>query len=146
MAVTVRLQAGFPVGSVASGTHAVHVEVSGPETRRITLAEGVVPADRDFELTWTPAPGVVPRLGLFREEVGGQTYLLATVTPPEVAGPRPARDITFVVDNSGSMAGASMRRATAGVLAGLARLTPRDRVNVICFHAQAFEIQTASYA
>ena len=133
VAVTVRLQAGFPVGSVESGTHAVHVEASGPATRRITLAEGVVPADRDFELTWSPVPGVVPRLGLFREEIGGETYLLATVNPPEATGPRPPRDITFVVDNSGSMAGASMRQAKAGVLAGLARLTPRDRVNVIRF-------------
>ena len=132
--VTVRLEAGFALGAVRSATHAIHVAETGPQGRRITLAEGVVPADRDFELTWEPAPSRAPELGLFREEVAGRTYLLATVSPPEAeAAPRPARDVTFVIDNSGSMAGASMRQAKAGLLAGLARLTPRDRVNVIRF-------------
>ncbi|KAB1073587.1 marine proteobacterial sortase target protein [Methylobacterium planeticum] len=136
VAVTVRLEAGFAIGAVRSATHPIRVEETGPQGRRITLAEGVVPADRDFELTWEPAPSRTPGLGLFREEVGGRTYLLATLNPPEAeaaASARPARDVTFVIDNSGSMAGASMRQAKAGLLAGLARLSLRDRFNVIRF-------------
>ncbi|MDP4021031.1 marine proteobacterial sortase target protein [Methylobacterium sp. NEAU 140] len=134
--VTVRLQAGFALGAVRSATHAIRVEETGPEARRVTLAEGVVPADRDFELTWEAASSPVPGLGLFRESVAGQTYLLAALNPPEIAteaAERPARDVTFVIDNSGSMAGPSLRQAKAGLLAGLARLTPRDRFNVIRF-------------
>jgi Ca-activated chloride channel family protein len=134
--VTVRLQAGFPLGAVRSATHAIRVTEEGPESRRITLAEGVVPADRDLELTWEPAPTRAPSLGLFRETVAGRTYLLATLNPPAAAfatTARPARDVTFVIDNSGSMAGPSMRQAKAGLLAGLARLTPQDRFNVIRF-------------
>lgn len=136
VAVTVRLRAGFALGAVRSATHAIRVTEAGPETRTVTLAEGVVPADRDLELTWEPAPGPMPGLGLFREAVAGRTYLLATLNPPATAidaAARPARDVTFVIDNSGSMAGASMRQAKAGLLAGLARLTPRDRFNVIRF-------------
>jgi Ca-activated chloride channel family protein len=136
VAVTVRLQAGFAVGAVHSATHAIRVTEAGPEARTITLADGVVPADRDLELTWEPVPSRMPGLGLFRETVAGRTYLLATLTPPTVeaeSAARPARDVTFVIDNSGSMAGASMRQAKAGLLAGLARLTPRDRFNVIRF-------------
>lgn len=132
--ITVRLQAGFPLGPVRSATHPLHVDETGPESRRVTLADGVVPADRDFELTWEPVPSREPRLGLFRETVAGHTYLLATVTPPDAnAAPRQPRDVVFVIDNSGSMAGASMRQAKAGLLAGLARLTPRDRFTVIRF-------------
>ncbi|GJE13207.1 marine proteobacterial sortase target protein [Methylobacterium longum] len=136
VAVTVRLQAGFAIGAVRSVTHAIHVTVTGPEARTITLAEGVVPADRDLELTWEPAQSRMPGLGLFRETVAGRTYLLAAVNPPALeadAPARPARDVTFVIDNSGSMAGASMRQAKAGLLAGLVRLTPRDRFNIIRF-------------
>ncbi|WP_457104727.1 marine proteobacterial sortase target protein [Methylobacterium sp. P5_C11] len=136
VAVTVRLQAGFAVGAVQSATHAIRVTETGPEARTVTLAEGVVPADRDLELTWAPIPSRVPGLGLFRETVAGRTYLLATVNPPTIeadAAARPARDVTFVIDNSGSMSGASMRQAKAGLLAGLGRLTPRDRFNVIRF-------------
>ena len=51
-------------------------------TRIITLAEGPVPADRDFELTWKPAAEKAPSVGLFREHVGNADYLLAFVTPP----------------------------------------------------------------
>ncbi|MCJ2066127.1 marine proteobacterial sortase target protein [Methylobacterium sp. J-088] len=136
VAVTVRLQAGFAVGAVQSATHAIRVTETGPEARTITLADGVVPADRDLELTWTPAPSRVPDLGLFRETVAGRTYLLAAVNPPAIetdAAARPARDVTFVIDNSGSMSGASMRQAKAGLLAGLGRLTSQDRFNVIRF-------------
>jgi Ca-activated chloride channel family protein len=136
VAVTVRLQAGFAIGAVHSATHAIRVTEAGPEARTVTLADGAVPADRDLELTWEPVPSRMPGLGLFRETVAGRTYLLATLTPPTVeaeAAARPARDVTFVIDNSGSMAGASMRQAKAGLLAGLAGLTPRDRFNVIRF-------------
>ncbi|MHC2001901.1 marine proteobacterial sortase target protein [Methylobacterium sp. CM6241] len=132
--ITVRLQAGFPLGMVRSATHPLHVDETGPESRRVTLADGVAPADRDFELTWEPVPSMEPRLGLFRETVAGRTYLLATVTPPDAnAARRQPRDVVFVIDNSGSMSGASMRQAKAGLLAGLARLTPSDRFTVIRF-------------
>ena len=134
VAITVRLDAGFPVGALRSATHPIRVEETGPTARRVTLGEGVVPADRDFELTWEPAPGAEPSLGLFREEIGGETYVLATLNPPTAAaGTRPPRDVNFVIDNSGSMAGDSRRQAKAGLLAGLARLHPEDRVNVIRF-------------
>ncbi len=136
VAVTVRLHAGFAIGAVRSATHAIQVTEAGSEARTVTLADGVVPADRDLEVTWEPAPNQAPDVGLFRESVAGQTYLLASVNPPAItvdAAVQPARDVTFVIDNSGSMAGPSMRQAKAGLLAGLARLTPRDRFNVIRF-------------
>src|SRR3954447_16325360 len=50
--ITVRLQAGFPLGEVKSHHHAVKIESPDSATRIIKLAEGPVPADRDFELTW----------------------------------------------------------------------------------------------
>ena len=50
--ITVRLQAGFPLGEVKSHHHAVTTETVADDTRVIKLAEGPVPADRDFELTW----------------------------------------------------------------------------------------------
>ena len=49
-AVTVRLQAGFPLGEVKSHFHAVKIDSPDNSTRVIKLAEGPVPADRDFEL------------------------------------------------------------------------------------------------
>ena len=85
VAVTVRLQPGFPLAEVKSHHHPVVTETVAGDARLIKLAEGPVPADRDFELTWKPAASAVPSVGLFRERVGDADYLLAFVTPPAVA-------------------------------------------------------------
>lgn len=130
----VRLQAGFPLGEVVSANHAVDIETQGPDSRVVTM-KGPVPANRDFDLSWTPAAGAAPSVGLFREKVAGEDYLLAFVTPPALAqteDKRP-RDVVFVIDNSGSMGGASMDQAKASLLYALGRLSPTDRFNVVRF-------------
>jgi len=134
--ITVRLQAGFPLGEVKSHHHAVQIESPDATTRIIRLAEGVVPADRDFELTWKPAAEKAPSVGLFREHVGNADYLLAFVTPPSVeqaVQKQLAREVIFVIDNSGSMGGTSIVQAKASLLYALGRLQPNDRFNVIRF-------------
>jgi Ca-activated chloride channel family protein len=134
--ITVRLQAGFPLGEVKSQHHQVRIESPDGATRIIRLAEGVVPADRDFELTWKPAAEAAPSVGLFREHVGDADYLLAFVTPPpiEQAEQKPLpREVIFVIDNSGSMGGTSIVQAKASLVYALGRLGPNDRFNVIRF-------------
>jgi len=134
--ITVRLQAGFPLGEVKSHHHAIETESPDSGTRIIRLAEGVAPADRDFELTWKPAAEKAPSVGLFREHVGDSDYLLAFVTPPSVeqAEKKPLpREVIFVIDNSGSMGGVSIIQAKASLIYALGRLQPGDRFNVIRF-------------
>src|SRR5437016_2961124 len=135
-AITVRLQAGFPLGEVKSHHHPVKTEKVDDSSQIIRLAEGVVPADRDFELTWTPAAEKAPTVGLFREHVGEADYLLAYVTPPSVEQAQQkqlAREVVFVIDNSGSMGGVSIIQAKASLVYALGRLQPNDRFNVIRF-------------
>lgn len=134
--ITVRLKAGFALGEVRSHHHNVKTESPDNATRIITLADGTVPADRDFELTWKPAADKAPSVGLFREHVGDADYLLAFVTPPsaEQATQKPLpREVVFVIDNSGSMGGTSIVQAKASLLYALGRLQPNDRFNVIRF-------------
>ena len=134
--ITVHLQAGFPLGDVKSQHHAVTIESPDPATRIIRLADGPVPADRDFELTWKPSAEKAPSVGLFREHVGDADYLLAFVTPPSVEQAEqkpPPREVIFVIDNSGSMGGTSITQAKASLIYGLSRLQPNDRFNVIRF-------------
>ena len=90
-AITVRLQAGFPLGEVKSHHHQVKIDSPDSSTRVIRLAEGLVPADRDFELTWKPAAEKAPSVGLFREHIGDADYLLAFVTPPRSNRPSRSR-------------------------------------------------------
>ena len=134
--ITVRLQAGFPLGEVKSHHHAIKTEMTDAGTSIIRLAEGPVPGNRDFELTWKPAAEQAPSVGLFREHVGDADYLLAFVTPPSVEQikqkPMP-REVIFVIDNSGSMGGVSIIQAKASLTYALGRLQSGDRFNVIRF-------------
>ena len=135
-AITVHLNAGFPLGEVKSVFHQIKIESPDASSRVITLAEGPVPADRDFELTWKPTAEIAPSVGLFREHVGSSDYLLAFVTPPSVeqAEKKPMpREVVFVIDNSGSMGGTSIAQAKASLIYALGRLQPNDRFNVIRF-------------
>jgi Ca-activated chloride channel homolog len=134
--ITVHLNAGFALGDVKSPFHAVKIDSPDATSRVISLADGEVPADRDFELTWKPLAEKAPSVGLFREHVGKADYLLAFITPPSVeqAERKPLpREVVFVIDNSGSMGGTSITQAKASLIFGLSRLQPGDRFNVIRF-------------
>ncbi|MBC8049389.1 MAG: marine proteobacterial sortase target protein, partial [Chitinophagales bacterium] len=132
--LSVRLNAGFALGEVKSHHHKVAVEAVSDDSQVLKL-DGAVAADRDFQLTWTPKSGRAPSAGLFRERIGVSDYVLGMITPPtvEAGEDRRPRETIFVIDNSGSMGGESIKQAKESLLFGLARLQPGDTFNVIRF-------------
>jgi Ca-activated chloride channel homolog len=134
VSINVNLNAGFALADVKSAFHKINVTTPDEQSRVLTLANAIIPADKDFELTWT-AKGTAPQVGLFHESINGKDYLLASITPPSVAGTAPSlpRETVFVIDNSGSMDGPSMDQAKAALLLGLDKLTAKDTFNVIRF-------------
>jgi len=135
VSIQVTLNAGFVLGDIKSSFHQMALDRPGDETASLTLAGGTVPADKDFELTWSPKVASVPQTALFHETVNGQDYLLAMVTPPtlESAAKLLPRELIFVIDNSGSMAGTSMVQAKQSLLYALDRLRAGDKFNVVRF-------------
>ncbi|MBB3386771.1 MULTISPECIES: marine proteobacterial sortase target protein [unclassified Rhizobium] len=129
----VNLNAGFPLDDVKSLYHSVKIDKVSDTERRIAL-DGDATADRDFVLEWSAIASNMPSVGLFREHVGKDDYVLAYVMPPAVATPQKAgREVVFVIDNSGSMGGTSIEQARASLDYALSRLEPNDRFNVIRF-------------
>jgi Ca-activated chloride channel family protein len=148
VSIEIHLRPGFPIANLISPYHRIVAEADPAGGRVVRLADGDVPADRDFELSWRSAAADAT-LGLFRERVGNQDYLMAMLTPPvdDRRHPTPPRELVFVIDNSGSMAGDSMEQAKASLLHALATLTPADRFNVIRFDdtmTQLFEAPVAA--
>jgi Ca-activated chloride channel family protein len=114
------------------------MEEPSPARRSITLAEGSVPANRDFELAWVPRLQDAPQAAWFTEEKDGRHYGLLTVLPPAASpAARLPREVVFVLDTSGSMSGASIRQAKEALLLALERLQPADRFEVIEFNSTA---------
>ncbi|MGD1955381.1 MAG: marine proteobacterial sortase target protein [Sphingomonadales bacterium] len=154
VSLTVDLAAGFPLGEVRSSYHPVTMTDKAEGHRIISLKEESVPADKDFELTWTPAAGPAPSAALFHETVEGEDYYLVMLTPPKGADvtdiaekKQPARDITFVIDTSGSMQGTSIRQARDSLAMAVKRLKAGDKFNIIqfnSFHEQLFPQSVAA--
>ncbi|NNG04381.1 MAG: marine proteobacterial sortase target protein, partial [Inquilinus sp.] len=137
--LSVTLDPGFPVASIESPYHGIEIDEQSGGRFAITLAEGEVWADRDFELVWRPAPGAAPTLGVFSETLADADYHLLLIMPPagseaSEGAVRPPRELVLVVDTSGSMAGDSIVQAKQAVLDALGRLLPGDSFNVIQFN------------
>lgn len=150
VSITVHLAPGFVPANVISPYHKIAVVDAGPTERTVTLAAGEEPADRDFELRWRSA-SADPTIGLFRQALAGQQYVMATITPQAKveAGKLAPREMVFVIDNSGSMSGESMAAAKQSLLHALGTLRPEDRFNVIRFDdtmTQLFEHATPASA
>ncbi|GIK85945.1 MAG: marine proteobacterial sortase target protein [Betaproteobacteria bacterium] len=134
----VAIDAGAPLAQLESRHHAVRV-AEHPGHRYTLALDGPVPADRDVEIVWRPELGRAPGAAVFGEQRDGRGYALVMLMPPlpDAAAPRIAREVTFVIDTSGSMAGQPIAQAKAALVLALERLQPGDRFNVIAFHSRA---------
>jgi Ca-activated chloride channel family protein len=141
VSIEVTLNAGFPLTAIDSPYHRIDVVEDPGHCYVVRLADGPVPADRDFELVWTPEVASTPGAAVFIERANGATYALAMLVPPLPAdgGSLPAspREVVFIVDTSGSMEGTSIAQARQALLMALDRLKPGDRFNVIEFNSTA---------
>jgi Ca-activated chloride channel family protein len=132
----IELDPGVALAGVESPSHAIHSTALGGGRWEIELQQVSVPADRDFELTWEPVAGAAPATAVLAQAQGDETFALLMVLPPAtpVAGDRVPREVVFVLDHSGSMAGASIEQARAALKLALARLRPTDSFNVVRFN------------
>ncbi|HLU76323.1 MAG TPA: marine proteobacterial sortase target protein [Burkholderiales bacterium] len=135
--IAIELDAGIPLADVASSSHDLRVERRSERAFRITPARAHIAADRDFTLDWIPKQGAAPYAAFFRERHGDADYGLLMIMPPggDATRTRLPREVVFVIDTSGSMAGASIEQAREALMLALRRLTPTDRFNVIEFNS-----------
>ena len=137
ISLTINLAPGFPLADITSRYHPIQNTKDQEGHHLIQLKDGKVPADRDFELTWSSAQEHAPKAAIFSENYNDQSYMLLMVMPPSgnVSGLVPlSRDVTFVIDTSGSMHGASIEQAKLALQLALTRLQAQDRFNVIQFN------------
>ena len=137
------LTPGIALVDVTAQGHEIAVTQEGGRYTIRTLAPRV-PMDRDFVLAWRPALGSSPVLAAVAETRGDTTYALLMLLPParlHAGYGAPAREQIFVIDTSGSMAGAALEQAKAALTNALGRLSGADRFNVIEFNS----VTTALY-
>ena len=130
--LTAEIEPGLPLQTLTSPTHAVTVTAEG-SIYRVVLSHVAEATDRDFHLQWQPVPSQAPRSAVFTDHIGGEDFALVMLVPPTLPGAPLPRELILVIDNSGSMSGASMEQAIEAADRALARLRPGDRFNVVRF-------------
>ncbi len=129
------INAGLPVSRVSSPSHRINSAWNGSAVEVAPESDAVL-MDRDLVVRWAPARGMEPSAAVFHEQWQGEDYVLALMVPGLNRDQRLARDLVFVIDTSGSMAGESIRQARQALLRGLDTLGPDDHFNVIQFNSQ----------
>jgi len=143
LSITVNLNAGFPIEHINSTYHPVTINnitnSDQGEVKQIKLGLSAHQGEHDFELVWKPKADIVPK-GMFFVETGKDwQHGLLMVTPPldNRLYEKRDRDVTYIIDTSGSMGGESIAQAKQALRKALKRLAPEDTFNVIEFNSTA---------
>ncbi len=126
--------AGLDLGDLRSSLHAV-VEEDRDGSRLVRVEPGER-ANRDFVLrARTGSAAVATAVTAAEDDEGGQGTFALTMLPPVGTGAdaAPPRDLLFVLDRSGSMAGWKMVAARRAVARMVDSLTERDRFGLLTF-------------
>lgn len=132
----------FDVGrdvQIESPSHDVKVTIAGGPNdgghkQRVQFERKTVPLDRDLILLASGAEGV--SAGVVAERRNGHEGTFALTVVPDLfrEGPRAApKDVVFVVDVSGSMAGESIEQARTAMRLCLRHLAEGDAFQIIAF-------------
>jgi len=138
ISIEVALDAGLPVESLLSPTHDISIDgwTAGQPAGQATvrLANKSVIPNKDFILKYHVAGGKIQdALLAHRGEKGG--YFTLILQPPErvtVEDITP-KELVFVLDTSGSMAGFPIEKAKETMKMALEGLYPQDTFNLITF-------------
>jgi Ca-activated chloride channel family protein len=127
--------AGLPLADIQSSLHAVATqEVAGKWQISVQPGERL---DRDFVLRFRLADSKVHTTLLVQPDADAAsqegTYVLTVVPPAGAAQAQKPRDVAFVLDRSGSMAGWKMVAARRALARMVDTLSERDRFAVFAF-------------
>jgi Ca-activated chloride channel family protein len=138
MALQIDLAPGMLLQKIESPTHPITITKQDTNAYQVSLQDASTYADPDFELIWTPLSHDTPQASVFTEQHEGETFLFMQLMPPTspaLAEDTIPREVIFVIDTSGSMAGKSLKEAQAALTLALSRLSPHDSFNIIQFNS-----------
>jgi hypothetical protein len=133
--VTLELEADRPIRNAYCPSHAVDIEYLGKQRLRMTWEENGTRPDRDLVFYYSLAEGPMDiRVVPYRPARGEDGYFMLLASPGmDDELPVVPKDVIFVVDRSGSMAGDKFKQARRALRHCLEHLNSDDRFNVIAF-------------
>lgn len=137
LVINIDLDAGIPLTSITSPYHDIKLDKRNNAHFEVALTEKEIPSDRDFELVWQAEEKDMPQAALFNHRKADANYSLLMLMPPqERQENKLSRELTFVIDTSGSMSGTSIKQAKQALSLAVSELGANDFFNVIEFNSQ----------
>jgi Ca-activated chloride channel family protein len=134
IALTVTVDAGLPIHNLDSVNHEVEIEEPSDVRHVVKLAAADSVPNRDFVLRWK-VDGAETQFGVLahKDDAGG--FLTLMMQPPLAPDDDQVtpREITFILDVSGSMMGLPVDTSKAVVTRALDHLRPDDRFNIFLY-------------
>ena len=134
ISLEVNLDAGLIVDNLEAKTHPVHIERPAPAHARVRLQGGATIPNKDFILRYDVAGKTIQDAVLtHRSDKSG--FFTLMLQPPERIGVDDVtpKELVFVLDTSGSMAGFPIEKAKETMSLALDNLYPDDTFNLITF-------------
>jgi Ca-activated chloride channel family protein len=135
VSVAVSIDAGVPIGEIASALHEIDVQRPEPTRARVALRNQAELPNRDFVLRYEVASDRI-RSAVLAHRAGAEPgYATFVLVPPRRVPTAEAapRELVFVVDRSGSQSGAPLAKAKETLLWMLDRLNPQDTFQIVSF-------------
>ncbi|MBP7948181.1 MAG: VWA domain-containing protein [Verrucomicrobiales bacterium] len=135
--ISVKVKSPLGISSIYSPSHEITVERNGSQEATVKTAQKQAPgAFRLSVLREKPGEMTASLLAYPDPKVGGGYFLLmvAPPAPNKEAAAKIKRELTLVIDRSGSMAGAKLEQVKAAAIQVLEGLSDGEAFNVIVYN------------
>jgi Ca-activated chloride channel homolog len=138
VSVKVELQSKRPLKTIYSPSHSVEIKRDGANRATIGYEAADVTPDTDFALYFAPEQDELGVNLLTAKTSGEDGYFLLLASPGvDVKAKQPvSKDVAFVLDTSGSMAGKKLDQAKKALLFCIENLNDNDRFEIIRFSTE----------
>ncbi|MCB9892303.1 MAG: VWA domain-containing protein [Planctomycetes bacterium] len=138
LVVTATIKEPGGLKTIYSPSHAIDVARHGDREATISFEGSQVLPDRDFQLLYGTQRGAIGISLLSHAPEGEDGTFVAFVTPSYDENQKPLpKDVVFVIDTSGSMAGEKIEQARNALMFCIQRLNPEDRFALVPFSTEA---------
>jgi len=137
ISIKVDLDSGLPIEEISSVSHELNIIKNENDNFTIDLKDEKVIPNKDFVLEYQMKDGKDPQAALFTSKKSKDNYFMLMVVPPSQAETTEqlSKEMIFVIDVSGSMAGTSINQAKRGLKYALSNLNEDDHFNIIQFES-----------
>lgn len=133
--LSVDVDAGLPIQHLECGSHQISMSEHGPSRYHVELARRDEIPNKDFVLDYKLAGQQPQAAALTAKAEDGTGYFLLMALPPVdyVISDIQPKDITFIIDTSGSMSGSKIEQAKNALRALVHGLNSQDAFNIVRF-------------